>query len=523
MQYSNETLYELWLDYTSLSLNQFLYSDPLQSVELAVTISENMLSYPEYLYYAGSSIKFYYSYDKIKSLVSGLTGEKASYVYSTDDENLRYTSHDDYYDFSYNISQRTFSPTKIHFNHLEKNEYIPHSLKIVCNKFTEDRLQVQDSPNFNYWFKYNTSLRKPVVTISTLLITEDWDKDKAIAYIHNLIVYQSLKTRLEYWQLAGYHYSIEVVYAGVEIRVTGWNERILEFFDLVLQKFMNSDERMFLRLKSALVRYTKGKVLESYKLAIEYLNKILTKTSLTTHELIKQWKKLSASDYTYFKLHLKYSRNDFFVFGNINLPDSTFVQNYFTQPGRAIEKQEKISLMLTNYSVFYESTQSQNALLNWYEFGLIDARRFAVIEVIDSVFRDKAFIYLRTQAQLGYTVVLGFSNSFASNALYLIVQGASHSVEFMQKCVEEFWRQAVISQDELEVAKEMIRAQLRDSFGFFELFEINWREIVEPVKSKITAKMVAEELETVGLSEVQAYLSNIAQHYQELSIRLSIT
>lgn len=522
-QYSNETLYELWLDYRSLHLNRFLYSDPLQSVELAVTISENMLSYPEYLYYAGSSIKFYYSFDKIQSLLSGLIEEKASYVYSTDDENLQLNSYNDYYDFYYNISQTSFSPANIYFKHLEKNEFIPHSLKLVMNKFTEDCIQIQDSPNFKYWYKYNTSLRKPVVTISTLVITENWDQDKAIAFIHNLIVYQSLKTRLEYWQLAGYDYSIEVVYAGIEIRVTGWNEKILDFFNEVLLKFMNSDERMFLRLKSALIRYTQDKVTESYKLAIEYLNKILTKNSLTTQELIQKWKKLSASDYTYFKLHLKYSRNDFFVFGNTNLPNSTFVQNYFTKPSKHIEKQEKISIMVKNHSIFYESTQNQNALLNWYEFGPINAKQFAVIQIIDSVFRDKAFIYLRTQAQLGYTVALGYSNSFASNALYLIVQGASHSVEFMEKTVEEFWKQAVISQDELDVAKEMIKAQLHDNYGFYELFEINWKIILEPVKTKITAKMVADELENVSLSEVQLYLDSIVKHSQELSIRLSIT
>jgi insulysin len=518
--YSNETLFELWLDYRSLNLNGFLYSDSLAAVELALKVSENMLMYPEYLYYAGNSVKFYYSYEIIQGLVRSLVPETASYVYFTNNEKFELDRFEDFYNFEYRIERKIFEPGNFSFKRLKKNLFIPHSLKLVMNKFTEGLLLMESSSAFNYWFKYNTSLRKPVVSVGAFIICNDWKEMKPLAFIHLALVAEQMEIDLEYWGLAGYSFALEVAYGGIEIKVSGWNERILEYFQIVLKGFLNPNSSRFGFWRNLMVRSAENQVIESYKLGIEYLNRLLTRNYYTTQELIEKWKHYSISDYIYFEADLKYSRVDLFIFGNTNMPNISFIKTFFILCEN-IKKEEKISLQVKSSFIFASYSEDQNSILNWYEFGLLDSHTYAILSIIEILLKDNAFIYLRTQSQLGYTVGLGISNSFLSNALYLIVQGTSHSPDSMQVHINRFWNESDISLSDFSLAKEILQASFNPIQSFSEIFNWNWNLIQNPSISKLSQSNFLDSLEVVSYSEVKLFLSKIRSHYQELSIRLS--
>jgi secreted Zn-dependent insulinase-like peptidase len=202
------------------------------------------------------------------------------------------------------------------------------------------------------------------------------------------------------------------------------------------------------------------------------------------------------------------------------MPNISFIKTFFILCEN-IKKEEKISLQVKSSFIFASYSEDQNSILNWYEFGLLDSHTYAILSIIEIVLKDNAFIYLRTQSQLGYTVGLGISNSFLSNALYLIVQGTSHSPDSMQVHINRFWNESDISLSDFSLAKEILQASFNPIQSFSEIFNWNWNLIQNPSISKLSQSNFLDSLEVVSYSEVKLFLSKIRSHYQELSIRLS--
>lgn len=518
---SNETLYSLWQDYQKLSLYSFTYSDPLRSSDLAATIASNMLFYPESLYYAGSNLKLQYSFESIQSYISKLRPENAYFSLLTSEYNINLTQYDSYFDLKFDVFTSSFTPSQLSYVHLDKNPYIPSDLKVVLTKFTESILLIENSP-FSVWFKYNTSLQKPVVYIAALIVPENWTEMRVLAYIHLSILSEQLYNEFEYYSYAGYSVKFDVLYNGIEVKVSGWNEGVFEYFEKVLEKFVKVNSDKFESFRLSLISHYQNLYEEPYEIAIEYLNRLITRSALTTTELINLFTNSTFSDFLYYEAQLKYSNVNLFILGNTVVPnDTSNLLIQFFEGGAEIEY--KKSLLVNDYQVFVSESKVENAILNWYEFGSFDIHTYVIVQIIQVFFNDQVYISLRSKAQLGYTVGLGASDNFMSNALYLIVQGASYNPKEMQNVIDDFWNNAEISEKELNDTKSIVKNLMLPPETYDEIMDYNWEEITNGRLRFDVREELLQEVDKINYSEISEILSQIAGHYKELSIRMYVS
>ena len=322
-----------------------------------------MLYYPESLYYAGSSIKLQYSFEAIQKALSAMNPSQALFSLLTSDPNATFTQYDPFFDLRFDLLTSSFTPSSLPFVHLDQNPYIPKDLRLVLNKFTESIIQLESSP-FGIWFKYNTSLRKPVVYISSLIVPENWTEVKPLALVHLAMLGEEIHNELKYFSYAGYSVKLEVLYSGIEVKVSGWNTGIFEFFQSVLELFKKIDSGKFLAFKSRLISHYQHQTVDSYEIAIEHLNRLITTSALTTPELLTLLEALSLSDFLYYEAQLKYSNIDLLVLGNLNVPGNTsaLLSQYFE--GQETGIQYKRSLLVNDSQVFVAQTSNENAILN---------------------------------------------------------------------------------------------------------------------------------------------------------------
>lgn len=134
--------------------------------------------------------------------------------------------------------------------------------------------------------------------------------------------------------------------------------------------------------------------------------------------------------------------------------------------------------------------------------------------------KNKAFVALRSQAQLGYTVILSESSVYMVNAVYLAVQGSYYNPEEMQEFINEFWAGVTYSEEEIEEAKESFRNMNGEPNNYEELYEDLWFEIESGRFQFEDRANIREAIENVGLEDMLMILRGIQEHENELSIRM---
>jgi secreted Zn-dependent insulinase-like peptidase len=422
----------------------------------------------------------------------------------------------------YHVSNKTFTASQIVFVKLQQNPYIPNKLNLVLNKFTEE-LILLNNDSHRIWFKYNTSLKKPVAIISALIFMADWQEMRPICEIHKMVVIEMARQAMKYYAMAGYDAEIKAENAGIVIKVSGWNEGIFEFFSRILEIFLNPNTDLFVSAKKtalSILEFNKNQ--ESYEKAVDYLNRLIVKEFLSADELINATSKVSKVGYLYFLQSVKLCSIDLFVMGNLNPPSgvSDILAQYFEYDD--VKKSYKKSLLISGYHTFVAATENENAILNWYEFGKYDTHTYMIAYLINVFLSDQAYISLRSQAQLGYSVFLDDSSKFYSNALYLIVQGDKYTPAEMQTYISNFWESVNISQKDVENTREIIKYTTSPPDTYDEIFEEVWNEIsTGRLEFKEREKMM-EEIDSVTYEEVLDMLKKVREHTSELSIRMYV-
>jgi insulysin len=517
---SNQTLFELWEDYKLLSFYEFYYSDPVEGADLASTIAYNMLYLPEELYVAGYSIKLKYSFEKIQETLLELSPERAFTSILTEKPSVNLTLYDSGFDLWYYVSNWTIKPSDLDFNHLKLNPYLPKNLDIIKKNYTTD-LILHTNNTHRIWFKYDYSVKKPIVIISALIFLPDWQSNKLLALIHVAIVNQMASFGLRYYNLAGYTYEILLESAGISIKVEGWNEGILNYFGEVLRLYTNPDiskyYSTYYSIKNNLIKKIDQ---EPYLRAIDYLSRLISSSYLSNQDQYEILMATNYTDYLYFSYLVKYCSIDLIVLGNLDPPDSLYnLLLEFFVPVKA-EKSYKHSLGVVGYNFFVASNASQNAILNWYEFGPYDSKTYSAVMLLEIINNDQAFIVLRSQAQLGYTVLMKYYDGFMTNAIYLIVQGSYYNPLEMQSYITDFWNNVNFTESSIEKLKKTMKTLLVDSKNFADMFQEIWFEILIGRLEFDHKKKILDNIEKVEFEDIVDLLKQIQRHANELSIRI---
>lgn len=520
---NNETLYELWEDYKTYYYYKFYYSDPVEGYDLASTLAYNMLSFEEEMFFAGDSIKPKYSYEKFQNTLKMLTAEKVfTGVLTGDTSEFVMNSYDPGFDMEYSVSNWNIVPNEMLFAELEVNPYLPQDLELIDIEYTDELVQLENDTN-RVWFKYNYSIKKPVVMISALVFTSNWLENKVLALVHCAIVLEKAGKELIYWYMAGYTLEIAVESPGVTIKVYGWNSGIFDFFSKVLELYTSPDLSRFDVMKEATIStllYYENQ--DSYEKAIDYLSRLITKFYISSSEKYSLLLTYTSADYETFVSELPYANADVLVIGNTNPPNgiSELLGQYFILT--VTERFYRHSLGISDYKIFAASTNNENAILNWYEFGPYNPSQYSAVQILKVHIADQAYIELRSKAQLGYTVLTDYYDGFFSNGLYLIVQGSYYNPAQMQEYINLFWDNIVITAENVLAIKETIKSLSAPLNNYQEIHDLIWFEILIGRFGFAEMEKVISAMEETTLENVLAVLTSIQDHANELSIRMYV-
>ena len=518
----NSTLFALWEDYRMLYYYDFYYSDPVSADDMAIALAYNMLYFEEEYYFAGDYIVPSYSFDNIQETLVLLSGERSMTVVLSDSPQFESNSYEETFEMQYYIANWTVVPNEMLFVQLEKNPHMPDDLQLIRGNYSDDIQLIEDS-DFRVWFKYNYDIKKPVVMISALITPEYWGQYKVLGMVHCSIVLEMAFDQLTYWFLAGYSLEIESESPGIAIKVYGWNQGILEFFEEVLKLFTTPDISRFSAIhEAALTTLLSYNDQVSYLKAIEYLNRLVTPYTTMYQEQYALLLSYTLSNYLNFLEVLPNCSIDTLILGNLDPPNvfSGTLSKYFTRTPTG--KYYKSSLDISGYSIFTAPGNNENAIINWYDFGRYEPLTFAAIQLFRILTSDKAFIALRSQAQLGYTVSLDVFSGWRTNVVYLIVQGSYYNPAEMQEFINSFWTSVSFSEGDIDEAKETFRSMSSEPNNYEDLQEGVWFEIETGRLQFEDRENILEALDNVELEHVLGILRGIQEHENEVSIRIYV-
>ena len=144
------------------------------------------------------------------------------------------------------------------------------------------------------------------------------------------------------------------------------------------------------------------------------------------------------------------------------------------------------------------------------------------MQVFKIITSDQAFRYLRSQAQLGYTVGINNYDGYLTNGFYLIVQGSVYNPAEMQEVINQFWNSVNISESDVDAAKKAIKSTEDSSNNYEDLLDEIWTEILIGRFGFTESKNQLDELENIFYSDILSILQDIQNHTNELSIRMYV-
>jgi secreted Zn-dependent insulinase-like peptidase len=455
-------------------------------------------------------------------LLGHLSSESALVGVLTDNPQQPLPIYDAEFDMDYMVTNKTYSKIDVSYTQLEQNPYIPKDLKLVMTKFTEELIMTENSTH-RVWFKYNTSLKKPIAIISLLIFIKDWQDYKVISNIHCNIVLTIARNKLAYYSMAGYGAEITVESPGIVIKVTGWNEGIYNYLEEILKIFTISDSSYFSSMKDSYdytLQYQEDQ--ESYEKAINFLSRLITPYFTSLPEQYTQLQNLTEVDYTYLLYALPYCSLDILVLGNLNVPKGILdiFDKYFV--ATESEKQYRHSFGIEGYNIFTAPTQVENAIFNWYEYGFYDPKTYVTLQLLDVQTSDLAYRMLRSQAQLGYTVSMSSYDGFLTNGLYLVVQGDKYNPQEMQEYIDMFWTNVSISETEFDEIKQTMKSTTVPSTTYEDMYEDIWYEITTGRLGFFEMTEWLKEIDEVSLDDIKSFIEKIIEHENELSIRMYV-
>ena len=259
-----------------------------------------------------------------------------------------------------------------------------------------------------------------------------------------------------------------------------------------------------------------------YEKAADFLGRLISKSYLTKFEQYAIIKGLNINDYKEFISMYRNCSIDTLVLGNLDPPHSLLKLYDFYFKKTHTNKLYKHSLGITGYNIYTAPTINENAIFNWYEFGKYDPKIYAALQVFKIITSDQAFRYLRSQAQLGYTIGINNYDGYLTNGFYLIVQGSVYNPAEMQEVINQFWNSVNISESDVDAAKKAIKSTEDSSNNYEDLLDEIWTEILIGRFGFTESKNQLDELENIFYSDILSILQDIQNHTNELSIRMYV-
>ncbi|PSS38132.1 hypothetical protein PHLCEN_2v39 [Hermanssonia centrifuga] len=344
-------------------------------------------------------------------------------------------------------------------------------------------------------------------------------------------------------QLAGLDYSVSNHSVGLQISISGYNDKLPILLDTVLLKLKNlivDPERLKVMLEQLSRSYKNFYLGQPSNLSQHFTSYLLSSVFWTPEEKLAELPYVNHDDVDRHKHDiLAKVYVETLVTGNIGREQAIVIMESIEQRlgARALapsERPRERSLLLpagANFvaSKIHANPKETNSALTYYcQFGDIrDARLRAALELIIHIINEPAFTQLRTVEQLGYVVATSMWTAAGSMGLGFKLQSLKPSSVLEQR-VEAFIETyrgtlAAFTQEELDAKKEaLIMKLLERAKNLKEETSRFWYQIETGYYDFFQNATDASAIETLGLEEIMTVYDTFLLPKSKLRKKLSL-
>ncbi|XP_071954430.1 nardilysin-like [Antedon mediterranea] len=411
--------------------NAFRFQEEMDAVDNVELIADNMQEYPMEHYLTGHQLTFEYDPKVITECLSSLTAEAANYLmWSKSFQSCDQV--EPWYQTAYGIEQ---VPSKwiqdYHDSEIHPDVHLPapnifiaddFNLKVATNQHP---IKILDSDKGCVWYKSDRKFKIPKGFIYVYLKSELVNQSAM-----HLCLFDFFVTLLEHnmnevaynAEAAELNYSFRTEETGLVIRMSGFNHKLYLLFDTILDHIANfSVEDLMDAVMEAMLQSYHNHIIKPSKTNHDIRLQILQKVKWipldkrkacpqVTKDMVQQF----AADFR------KKMFVEVLVQGNYTQQEAIEFHNKICSKLNfdAIERQPtttvtKIPLGCTVCKIKSFNTEDTNTVVtNYYQQGCGTIYKITLIELLVMLMEEPCFDFLRTQEQLGYSVLPTCRSSF---------------------------------------------------------------------------------------------------------------
>jgi insulysin len=345
----------------------------------------------------------------------------------------------------------------LHLPH--KNEFIPTKLEVEKKDVKQPAIEpklIRNDDLVRSWFKKDDTFWVPKANlfISCKNPLPNATAENALkAQVYSDMVRDALEEYAYDAELAGLDYNIAGYSTGLEITISGYNDKL----PVLLEKILTTMRDLVIRpdrfeiVKERLLRGMRNWEFQSpYNQISDFMRWLNSEKSYINDELLAELERLTAEDVqTFYPYLLRQMHIETLVHGNVYKEDALRLTNLVEntlKPRPLLQTQLPVRRCLifppgSNY--LYRRTlkdpKNVNHCIEYSCFVGIRSDRFlrAKTLLLDQMTHERAFDQLRTKEQLGYVVWSGVRVSETTLAYRVIIQ-SEKTPEYLESRIDAF-------------------------------------------------------------------------------------
>ncbi|WFD32379.1 insulysin [Malassezia sp. CBS 17886] len=341
------------------------------------------------------------------------------------------------------------------------NAFIPGNLDVQSRADAVDGPEVRprllrNVPGARLWHKQDDRFFLPKANVALLLRTPLVNASARSAALSRLLVELVRDALTEYSydaEVAGLLYNIDAQLDGVDVVVSGYNDKLPHLLDEVLAtlKGLQVDQQRFSIIKDQVRRsYENFNLEEPYQHVAYFSSYLLTQRMWTQQEKVRALEGIGAADLQEYARDIcRALQLEMLVHGNVTSPQALDLlarteKQLGAVPLSAADAAPPRSLLLPRGSnvawrVPATNKENVNSSVEYYlQVGdPADVPRRATLALLAQIAQEPCFDQLRTKEQLGYLVFSGVRTSIGQTGFRIIVQ-SERSAAYLESRIDAF-------------------------------------------------------------------------------------
>jgi insulysin len=346
---------------------------------------------------------------------------------------------------------------ELHLPH--ENQFIPKQLEVEKKEIKEPAIEpklIRNDATVRTWYKKDDTFWVPKANLFVSCrnpITNATAESSMKARLYTDLVRDALEEYSYDAELAGLDYSVTSHIKGIEICVSGYNDKLSVLLEKVLITMRDLDVKQdrFEIIRERLLRGLKNwGYQQPYNQVGEYTRYLNSEKGYMNDFFLAEIDHLTAADVQqFYPLLLRQMHIETFVHGNLYKEDALKLSDLIEKtlkPRALAQTQWPISRQLVlpaGGNFVYQKTLEDPANVNHaieyllYVGDVADRTLRAKVFLIDQMTHEPAFDQLRTKEQLGYVVFSGARMTATTIGYRFIIQ-SEKTPEYLEERIDSF-------------------------------------------------------------------------------------